>query len=478
MAKYKSLQETYLNGDILFNFGGLVPPILFPNPTPPPSPSPTGTPVLSPTPTPSITATLTPTPTLTSTPTPTNTGTPTPTPTNTGTPTNTPTNTATPTPTKTGTPTPTPTITPTTSPAVVYETGLVEVECLGGILNAGDVVSVNGILYPIMISGGTMGNAGCIPLPIRNGSAIIYQITYGAGNSVCMTPGNTYDEVRLINFTYSDFIFPSGGYNYTEQLYMGGVLIGSSLKQTRKIAPTDLGAGCPTQTLNLVVNFYVESVQITPYPTPTSTKTPTPTPTITPNPVCPQSLNITSSNSAIIDVATYTRATIGSGTTFDYGYLVETGGLTGYFVFGTAPDGNNYPIFQYDSGDTNVLYRKFNGSTDLGWWGVEQFPNPLTSGNLSGAGGQRSFGFDYTDIGGIRFIKAGSNVGGSNPALIYVEYPIACPTPTPTSTPTNTATPTNTPTPSSSPSVANYFILAENGDIITAQNGDGIEYQH
>ena len=335
MAKYKSLQETYLNGDILFNFGGLVPPILFPNPTPPPSPSPTGTPILTQTPTPSITATLTPTPTLTSTPTPTGTIglTATPTPTNTGTPTTTPTNTATPTPTKTGTPTPTPTITPTTSPAVVYETGLVEIECIGGLINPGDVIDVNGISYPMMISGGTMSVANCVSLPIRNNSAIVYRINYAAGNSVCLTPGNTYDEVRLVNFNYNPFIFPSGGYDYTEQLYMGGILVGSSFKQTRPNPPTDFGAGCPNQTLDLVVRFYVESIQPTPTPTNTGTPTPTPTPT---------------------------------------------------------------------------------------------------------------------------------NTG----------------TPTNTPTPTNTGTPTNTPTPSSSPSLVSYFILAENGDIITAQNGDGIEYQH
>jgi hypothetical protein len=184
----------------------------------------------------------------------------------------------------------------------------------------------------------------------------------------------------------------------------------------------------------------------TPTNTGTPTQTPSITPSITPNAVCPQSLNITSTNTPVIDVGTYTRSSIGSGTTFDYGYLLETSSLNGYFVFGTAPDGNNYPIFEFVSGDTNVLFRKFNTSnTDLGWWGVEQFPNPLTSGVLSGAGGQRSFGFNYTDISGIRFIKAGSNSGGTSSSIIYIEYPLSCPTPTPTTTPTNTTTPTLTP---------------------------------
>jgi type VI secretion system secreted protein VgrG len=335
--KVKSLLTQYFQGEKVYNYGGQVPGILVLAPTPPPSPTPTAT-SITPTPTPSITATLTPTPTITATPTITPTNTQTPTATNTATPTitptntNTPTNTQTPTPTKTGTPTPTPTLTPTTSPAVVYETGLVEIECIGGLINPGDVIDVNGISYPMMISGGTMSVANCVSLPIRNNSAIVYRINYAAGNSVCLTPGNTYDEVRLINFNYNPGIFPIGGYDYTEQLYMGGILVGSSFKQTTPNPPTDFGAGCPNQTLDLVVRFYVESVQPTPTPTGTIQPTTTPTPT---------------------------------------------------------------------------------------------------------------------------------NTG----------------TPTNTPTPTNTGTPTNTPTPTPS-SVDSYFILAENGDIITAQNGDGIEYQH
>lgn len=91
MAKYKSLQTTFLNGDELFNFGGFVPPVLFPE-TQPLSPTPTPTPTI--TPTPSSTPAVSPSPTATSTPT----TTPTITPTNTQTPTITPTKTSTPTP--------------------------------------------------------------------------------------------------------------------------------------------------------------------------------------------------------------------------------------------------------------------------------------------------------------------------------------------------------------------------------------------
>ena len=247
-----------------------------PNPSQTPTPSPTATLQITPsptgtnTPTPSITASAT----ATLTPTPTNTATNTPTPTNTGTPTQTPTNTG----------TPTPTMTPTSSPAVPYQSAVLEVECLGGILLGGDSITVDGAPYPLTTSGGTIGVVGCVNVLIRNNTSIIYRMFYGPNSQVCLTPGNTYDEVRLINFQYNPAIGLMGGYDYTEQLYMGGVLVGGSVKQTAIInPPQDLGNGCPTQDLDLVVTFYVETT-VTPTPTPSVTQTQTPTPTNTETP--------------------------------------------------------------------------------------------------------------------------------------------------------------------------------------------------
>ena len=53
------------------------------------------------------------------------------------------------------------------------------------------------------------------------------------------------------------------------------------------------------------------------------------------------------------------------------------------------------------------------------------------------------------------------------------ETPTPTNTETPTPTPTNTETPTPTPTPTEP-----FFILIQSGDILTAQDGSGIEYQH
>jgi len=87
---WKALDQTYFQGEVVYNYGGLVPQFLGGGvPSPTPSPTPTKTP----TPTPSTTpAAVSPTPTSTPT----------------TTPTITPTNTITPTPTTTKTPTPTP----------------------------------------------------------------------------------------------------------------------------------------------------------------------------------------------------------------------------------------------------------------------------------------------------------------------------------------------------------------------------------
>jgi hypothetical protein len=52
-------------------------------------------------------------------------------------------------------------------------------------------------------------------------------------------------------------------------------------------------------------------------------------------------------------------------------------------------------------------------------------------------------------------------------------------TPTPTTTSTPTVTPTNTKTPTPTPTQTEpFFILIQSGNILTAQDGSGIEYQH
>ena len=65
------------------------------------------------------------------------------------------------------------------------------------------------------------------------------------------------------------------------------------------------------------------------------------------------------------------------------------------------------------------------------------------------------------------------------PTITPTETPTNTPTPTPTTTSTPTVTPTNTKTPTPTPTQTEpFFILIQSGDILTAQDGSGIEYQH
>ena len=124
---FKSLEETYFQGEYVYNYGSWVPKYPVLTRTLKPTPTPTPTPGYIPPPTPSLTSSPTSTPTPTNTGTPTNTPTPSQTLQPTTTPTNTPTNTQTPsntptiTPTNTNTPSSTPVITPTPSATPVWD---------------------------------------------------------------------------------------------------------------------------------------------------------------------------------------------------------------------------------------------------------------------------------------------------------------------------------------------------------------------
>ncbi len=61
------------------------------------------------------------------------------------------------------------------------------------------------------------------------------------------------------------------------------------------------------------------------------------------------------------------------------------------------------------------------------------------------------------------------------PTQTQTGTPSVTSTPTATNTPTLTQTPTTTPTPTQTEP---FFILIQSGDILTAQDGSGIEYQH
>jgi hypothetical protein len=270
----------------------------------------------------------------------------------------------------------------------------------------------------------------------------------------------------------------------------------------------------------------------TPSVTPTSTETPTPTPTITQTetpthtPVGTQ----TPTPSVSAEVTSTPTETPTPTPTPTSGYTND--GWLFYLPEGPVlseppPINNGNTVFYYDpgsvstynpnyTGDTFNLY--FNTGTTLGTSYLIEFQNLVNSGGTiavtqgsnsviySGASSQYQIasdvtgGFFYLQVVGLsQMVQSASTpfVSGTTITLIANVTPETTPTPTPTvtetptvtptntetPTPTNTETPTPTPTNTETPTptptpTEPFFILIQSGDILTAQDGSGIEYQH
>jgi hypothetical protein len=136
---------------------------------------------------------------------------------------------------------------------------------------------------------------------------------------------------------------------------------------------------------------------------------------------------------------------------------------------------------------TNTWYHvvaRFNGTNREIWLNNVKIGNDTPSGhNVPNANNLRI----ASSNGGEYFNGKISNVEIYNRAVsdleiaeLYNDFsPRFFPTPTPTTTSTPTVTPTNTKTPTPTPTQTEpFFILIQSGDILTAQDGSGIEYQH
>jgi hypothetical protein len=134
---------------------------------------------------------------------------------------------------------------------------------------------------------------------------------------------------------------------------------------------------------------------------------------------------------------------------------------------------------------SSVTTYTISGCTNLNVLVADLGPSSLAPGdvfNLTFTGG--------TPSGCYRIVEktVATPTDGATPLLFYVncaacQATLVTPTPTPTNTqtPTNTETPTPTPTNTLTPtptSTEPFFILIQSGDILTAQDGSGIEYQH
>ena len=277
-----------------------------------------------------------------------------------------------------------------------------------------------------------------------------------------------------------------------------------TITNTQTPSHTPVGTQTPTPT-----------VTETPTNTPTNTETPTntPTPSTTPIPVTGYGYNLVaipygfpeSGNSIMNNPGDNTSgsteinllSTTGRGFYFnsiDSSSVDRTNyysGFTGQSITITFSQTGNTAIY---SGDTDS-FKYWDTPLGTGFvfgTGIGVPPNNIPSGTavlIQSATTQFTIGLPV-------YISIEIN-GNVTPTPTPTETPTPTNTETPTNTPTNTVTPTSTITPTPTPtetttltetptptptitptSTEPFFILAQNGDILTAQDGSGIEYQH
>ncbi len=225
---------------------------------------------------------------------------------------------------------------------------------------------------------------------------------------------------------------------------------------TTTLTSTPTETVTPTQTPTTTTTLTATPSE-TPTHTPTSTSTPQPTPTQTPtetpNSVCPTlfEFNDPSPNPLTIPNQTMFRLSSASGLPFNFGYTEFISNTQQVFRVGTAPDGNNYPVFSgYVNSANYIMSRNFLSTTDQGF-SVQEIPSPISYPLTTGTTitGDIAWGlYNTISFDGIQFPPNGvvgfpNGIGGGDQ---YLTYPEICPTPTPT--PSVTASQTQTPTPS------------------------------
>jgi len=472
--------------------------------------------------------------------TPTATATRTQTPTKTVTPTQTvtPTNTKTPTPT----PTPTQTLTPTATVGTVtieldaeYSSGSINANYLATANTPLDVdleISFVNILgtttgSPITISGSVTIQSG----QTVGNSYYTIDVNYAVLNDLSAFTSVTTDytgstaNIFIVKTTSQFDVTPTPTSSVTSTPTLTQTPTNTPTNtetptNTPTVTPTvtETPTNTPTNTVTPTVTETptntvtpTSTTTETPTNTPTNTETPTntPTPSTTPIPVTGYGYNLVaipynfpeSGNSIMNNPGDNTSgsteinllSTIGRGFYFnsiDSSSVDRTNyysGFTGQSITITFSQTGNTAIY---SGDTDSL--KY-WDTPLGTGfvfgtGIGVPPNNIPSGTavlIQSATTQFTIGLPvYISIeinGNVTPTPTPTNT--VTPTNTETPTPTPTPsvteTPTPTPTETTTLTETPTPTPTITPtSTEPFFILAQNGDILTAQDGSGIEYQH
>ena len=306
-----------------------------------------------------------------------------------------------------------------------------------------------------------------------NGSQVGSTINEGAGGTTHWGWGNN-------DIVPQPWGHVANMYFYNRQLSLSEITQQYDFLSPRFVEPTPTPTSTSTPTVtptNTNTPTNTETPTNTPTNTPTFTTTPTntPTPSVTPIPVTGYGYNLvvlpyqvpTSGNTIF---PTFATPGLNSGTT-------NPNTFTTNGVYWNPIDNLSVNRTSYYSGMTGVsvtAYFTQNGDTAI----YSGSPTAFIYDILLGGG------FNYnpqTRPGQLVLIQSATTnfVTGQTVYISYVVNASVTPTPTPTITPTKTVTPTITPTNTPTPtSTEPFFILVQNGDILTAQDGSGIEYQH
>jgi cell division septation protein DedD len=468
--------------------------------SPTPTPTPTGLPATeTPTPEPTVAPTDTPTPELTATDTPTPlpaTSTPTPEPTATSVPA-----TETPTPTPiapTSTSTPSPTETPTPTP-------------LESTATPTPTVDATSTPTPTPTSGGSgvgswyfysdEGNLNAFA-PVSSGNTIF---TINTGTTIETFNPNKIDGVSYLYFNTKD----SSGADYTSQFggYTGGtgtITISQNGDTATYTSTTsgsftieNIGGGtffkidtnlCTQTKTSNAPYVYADPISLA-FNSLSSTPTPTPDgPTATPTP--------TSTGGG--DNSWYFYTPFGNQLTIpplSNGQTVFYSQAGGPPVAGGSPNNSSGQVYlmfyKIDSTGTSYETQFGNLSATGGTINVTQNGQTATytssqpnaffvdnSGflifNASLQTATVANPFTYTDPISITFGNGGAGATSTPTPIASTSTPTPVPTDTPTPLPTDTPTETSTPT----PTLSGNLLLFEDGNIITDENNNSIEYQY
>ena len=283
-------------------------------------------------------------------------------------------------------------------------------------------------------------------------------ISNGSQTTTLTIPnGQTFTD---FNYIKNNFTFSGGScINVTN---VDWYIVSATTVSCLFFTPTPTVTQTPTPTLTPTLTStptLTPTPSITASQTQTPTQTHTPTHTPTPNPICPQQLFATNTDTILSGTTgTYTRQTLYTGGTMTGGYWNTT---SNQFFNGPHPlDGNTYSVFSFNLPSSILWYNFISFNTSVSrFFVISSTFAPISSGGTYSGGATYLVTTNVVNYSGIIYPAPGN---GSNTYVIT--YPLSCPTPTPTLTPTKTqtSTPTITPTRTQTPTpstVYNYYMV-------------------